>query len=354
MSAKKKSPDAALEAADLRAAKFTRMSMRLKAWWNGDETAADAIEQAVRKHLAERAMIRAAGTQVDVPARVKALQLAWGDGRIVAGLPQEGANDLALLGLPPKAKIALIGGGVSEPAMELIRGNDFSVVMYEWRGACLAPARRRVAVAGLADRVSVESFDLDAGLLPDDTFDAVISREEFGFCFEKKRLVRRIYQGLKPGGAWLGHELTGISGGVNPTAFATAWADPQLWDEEKLKAMFDERGFVFVSEEDESDALRKTLRAGLEKLADAVDVLARQANSPDSEPLLQLKELGWEAEATRARARALADGTLRRWRFLLRKPGGDFRMEIPAPEAPADIAAEIDMPPPVISPDAAP
>jgi len=344
MSAKKKSPDAALEAANFRAAKFARVSLRLKAWWNGEEAPQDAIEQAVRKHLAERAMIRAAGTQVDVPARVKALQLAWGDGRVSAALPQEGANDLALLSLPPKAKIALIGGGVSEPAMELIRDNEFSVTMYEWRGACLAPARRRVAVAGLADRIFVESFDLDAGLLPDDTFDAVISREEFAFCFEKKRLVRRIFQGLKPGGAWLGHELTGMPEGVNPTVFATAWADPQLWDEDRLKATFDERGFVLVSEEDESEALRKTLRAGLEKLADAVDVLARQANSPDSDPLLQLKELGWEAEATRARARSLADGTLRRWRFLLRKPGGDFRLDAPATVAGAPIAVDIEAP----------
>ncbi len=350
MSAKKKSPDAALEAADLRAARFTRLSLRLKAWWNGEEASPDIIEQAVRKHLAERAMIRAAGTQVDVPARVKALQLAWGDGRIMAGLPQEGATDLALLGLPPHSKIALIGGGVSEPAMELIRDGDHTVVMYEWRGACLAPARRRVAVAGLADRVQVESFDLDAGLLPDDTFDAVISREELAFCFEKKRLVRRIYQGLKPGGAWLGHELTGLAGCVNPTAFATAWADPQLWDEDALKATFDERGFVIVSEEDESDALRKALRAGLEKLADAVDVLARQANSPDAEPLLQLKELGWEAEATRARARSLADGTLRRWRFLLRKPGGDFRLEEPQATPEAALAPEIEMPAPVLAP----
>jgi len=248
------------------------------------------------------------------------------------------------LSLPQKAKIALIGGGVSEPAMELIRDNEFSVTMYEWRGACLAPARRRVAVAGLADRIFVESFDLDAGLLPDDTFDAVISREEFAFCFEKKRLVRRIFQGLKPGGAWLGHELTGMPEGVNPTVFATAWADPQLWDEDRLKATFDERGFVLVSEEDESEALRKTLRAGLEKLADAVDVLARQANSPDSDPLLQLKELGWEAEATRARARSLADGTLRRWRFLLRKPGGDFRLDAPATVAGAPIAVDIEAP----------
>ncbi|MET0547366.1 MAG: class I SAM-dependent methyltransferase [Caulobacterales bacterium] len=358
ISAKKKSsPAAAAEAADMRAANFARASMRLKAWWNGESIAPDAIEAAIRKRLAERAMIRAAGAQVEVPARVKALQLVWGEGRISVAPPQEAEQDLAALVLPPKSNIALIGGGVSEPAMELIKNNDFSVTMFEWRGACLAPARRRVAVAGLADRVNVESFDLDAGLLPDNAFDAVISRDELVFCFEKKRLVRRIHQGLKPGGVWLGHELTGAQDRLNQTAFATAWADPQLWDEEQLKPLFDERGFVLAEESDESETLRKALRAGLEKLADAVDVLARQAHAADGEPLMQLKELGWEAEATRARARALADGSLRRWRFLLRKPDPNAPV---AAEAPAFSvsdehegeggAAELTMPPPVIPP----
>lgn len=298
-------------------------------------------------------MIRAAGSQIEVPSRVKALQLVWGEGRIAAAVPGEAAADLAALNLPPKANIALIGGGVAEPAFDLIRGNDFSVTMYEWRGACLAPARRRVAVAGLADRINVKSFDLDAGLLPESAFDAVISRDELIFCFEKKRLVRRIHQGLKLGGVWLGHELVGAQEQLNQTAFATAWADPQIWDEEKLKAIFDERGFVLSEEADESEILRKALRAGLEKLADAVDVLARQAHAADGEPLMQLKELGWEAEATRARARVLGDGSLRRWRFMLRKPDPNAA-PVPTQEVQVNESEEpelgVTMPPPIIAP----
>src|SRR5262249_9765187 len=127
LTGKKKSPAAAVESADRRAAQFARTSLRLKAWWNGDSLSPEAIEAAIRKHLAERAMIRAAGTQVEVSARVKALQLVWGEGRISPSTQSDAAADIAALNLPPKANIALIGGGVAEPALDLIRGNDFSV-----------------------------------------------------------------------------------------------------------------------------------------------------------------------------------------------------------------------------------
>ncbi|MEQ1783855.1 MAG: hypothetical protein ABMA14_21060, partial [Hyphomonadaceae bacterium] len=94
-----------------------------------------------------------------------------------------------------------------------------------------------------------------------------------------------------------------------PTAFASAWAEPQLSTNDEIEELLQLAGFKSVRRVSANDLVLAAARQGY---ANLTQVLERAATNglTGREGALFLQELAWEAQSWRARTRAIEGGAL--------------------------------------------
>ncbi len=105
------------------------------------------------------------------------LEALWGDGYLSPGGPEEVAKVVEGLSLN-KCRMLDIGSGSGAIAVALIQDHDAAhVTGIDVEGPVCAAAERRVAAAGLSDRITIHK--VDPGPLPfaDATFHVVFSKD---------------------------------------------------------------------------------------------------------------------------------------------------------------------------------
>ncbi len=313
---------------DKRKLALTRAKFR--AWWEGEEfseaAAAAEIEAAVNEAAANDAGAEAElfdAPEYDLPARLVALAMLWGDGRVRPGDATADGLEPARIGLPAEGVLAVLGPGLHAPVVALANGHAGKIEVFEWREETLEALTHGIAKANLADRVSVTRIDIEAHVFAPGAYDGVFSIDDFAYCSYPPHLAQQLMKCLKPGACAVVETYVGLRADELRTAFASAFAEPQIRPHGDILQFFTDAGLALEADEDLTDEFLAMARASFKSLGE------RLTQGSPLEPAAA-RELAWEAEAWHVRLRLLAQRRIERRRFILRRPAQDANANAPA------------------------
>ena len=291
---------------------------RFAAWWEGeafDEAAAlAAIEAAANDKTTEGAEDALFDLPpFDMPPRLTALAALWGGGRVRPGDDASEKLEPARLGIAAEGVLAVLGPGLEAPLVAIAAAHAGKIEVFEWREESFEALKYGVAKANLTERVGLARIDLEAHVFPLAFYDGLISVDDFAYCGHPPHLALQVVKCLKPGAAAVVECYVGLKCAEFPTAFASAFAEPQIRAHGDLLQIFADAGLAVESDEDLTEEFLGLARDGFKRLS---EVLTGQAKLE----VAAARELAWEAEAWRVRMKLLAQRRLERRRFILRRP----------------------------------
>lgn len=318
---------------DKRRLKLTQA--RLRAWWDGAEFDQDAATAAVDAEIA--AAPEAARESdlfdeppFDYPARLVALAKLWGENRVRPGDDTLDALEPARIGIAPDGVLAVLGPGLVGPLIAIAGAHPGPIECFEWRDETVEALKYGVRKAGLEARAPVVRIDLEAHVWTPNSFDGLLSIDDFAYVGFPPHLAQQVMKLLKPGACAVVECYAGLPAPELATAFASSFAEPQIRARGDLLKFFEDVGLTLEADEDLTEEFLDLARQGFKRLGEALA-------EPGALDASTARELAWEAEAWRMRLKLLAQRRLERRRFILRKPG-----------------AENDNAPPAAAPDSAP
>jgi len=303
---------------------------KLRAWWEGEvfdeEAALAAYEAKLAATANENAEADAANVEdelfdelpFDMPPRLSALALIWGDGRVRPGDATGEALEPARIGVSADGVLAVWGPGLAAPVIALAGAHPGKIDVFEWREETVDALRHGVKQAKLDDRVSVVRIDLEAHVFQPASLDGILSIDDFAYVGYPPHLAQQVMKSLKPGACAVMEAYVGLKSDALKTAFASSFAEPQIRAHGDVLQFFRDVGLEIEADEDLTDEFLTTARGAFKQLGE------RLAQSGGIEPATA-RELAWETEAWRVRLMLLAQRRLERRRFVVRKP-------VPQPE----------------------
>lgn len=299
------------------------LKARIGAWWHGKDFDREAYLQQVEAEEAAKAAIPPKikplddGKRISKPTpRVAALETMWGRGRYVPG---DGELDAMLIEAMGRVrgrigKIGLLGvDSVSTDVLAEAAGEAMELV--EWREPCTKRSSE------LTENARVSYTDLDRmNRFEDGSLKSMISVDALTYVDHKAGLCSRVYRALRDGARWAVLDYS-ANPDFNPqTAFASAWAEPQLLHGEAIQSTLETTGFKLVRRVDATRVVIEAVKAAFARLGPALeDVVAEGVGGRDA--ALMLQEVSWEAVAWRKRLKALEAGQLRVDIWIVEKPG---------------------------------
>ncbi|MFT3727177.1 MAG: hypothetical protein QM759_05075 [Terricaulis sp.] len=304
---------------------------KLRAWWEGveyDEAAAVAAFEAANDAApategADEQLFDA--LPYDMPARLTALAALWGEGRVRPGAMTADAAPLILLNVEEAGVLAVLSPGMQAPVATLAQQHSGKIQVFEWRDETLEALKHGMKSAGLDERVSISRIDLEAHVFTQAAFDGLISTDDFAYCGHPPHLAQQIMKALKPGACAVIDAYVGLPIAELNTAFASAFAEPQIRAHGDLLQVFKETGLALESDEDITESFLDLARAGFKGLGDRL--------TADTLNVGAAQELAWEAQAWRVRMKLMTQRRLERRRFVVRRPKEAPATPAPAPEA---------------------
>ena len=298
---------------------------RLEAWWDGREFDPDDIKEKPPAPVKPpTAVSRAPKPQ----PRIGALELIWGLGRYSPGGGVLDAVLIEKLGRQ-RGRIGRLGliGTDAVTTDAVAEAFEEGVELAEWRKPC-ADRSRQVSESAL-----VTDCDLDRlRVFEDGSLKGALTVEALSFVDHKPGVAARVYRALRDGGRWVHMDYVAVNGFKPMASFATAWAEPQLLEEDEVKSIIESAGFQNVVCEDVTRVLAQAARGAFNRIGAALDDAVAIAGG-GREGALLLQELSWELTAWKARLKALENGGLRCCVWSSDKPGG-----APAAAAPSAVS----------------
>lgn len=295
--------------------RLARTRARLRAWWDGETFDEEAFkaEQANESELggADDALFEP--PPYDMPPRLAALGVIWGEDRVRPGDDTADALEPARLGVAPDGRVAVLGPGMVGPLAAFAGAHAGPIEVFEWREETVEALKYGVAKAKLDGRVSVTRVDLEAHVWTPGAFDGLWSVDDFAYCSFPPHLAQQIMKCLKPGACAVVESYVGLPCAELATAFASSFAEPQIRAHGDVLQVFKDTGFTVESDEDLTEEFLDTARQSLLRLG------SRLAD-PSKLDVAAARELAWEVEAWRMRLRLLGQRRLERRRLTLRKP----------------------------------
>jgi cyclopropane fatty-acyl-phospholipid synthase-like methyltransferase len=310
---------------------------KLRAWWDGEAFNEEAALAAYEASLVAAAANENSGDaddqlfdapQYDMPPRLSALALLWGEGRVRPGDSTADKLEPARIGLAPEGVLAVLGPGLVGPLAAVAAAHPGKIEAYEWREETIDALKHGVVAAKLDDRVTVTKIDLEAHVFTPASFDGLLSTDDFAYCGYPPHLAQQVMKSLKPGACAVVECYVGFKAEDLATAFASSFAEPQIRARADLLQFFHDTGLALEADEDLTDEFLDTARQAFKSLGAKLT----EAGAVDAGAA---RELAWESEAWRMRLMMLAQRRLERRRFTLRKA-----VEGAAESAPADTQAE--------------
>jgi hypothetical protein len=298
---------------------------KLAAWWDGaaydEEAALAAYEAKLAATANENVEAEAADVEdelfdelpFEMPARLSALALIWGEGRVRPGDATAEAMEPARIGVAADGVLAVWGPGLAAPVIAIASKHPGKIEVYEWREETIEALRHEVKQAKLDDRVSVTRIDLEAHVYPAASLDGIYSVDDFAYVGYPPHLAQQVMKSLKPGACAVLEAYVGFKSDALKTAFASSFAEPQIRAHGDVLQFFRDVGLQIEADEDLTDEFLTTARAAFKQLGE------RLAQSGGIEPVTA-RELAWETEAWRVRLMMLAQRRLERRRFVVRRP----------------------------------
>jgi SAM-dependent methyltransferase len=291
--------------------KLAQARARFQAWWQGEDLdpALAANDFGLEDELFD-------APEPELSARLAALELLWGAGRIAPGEDSADALAPAQLGVSDGAEVAVIGPGLAAPLIAFAGACGARLSVLEWREETVARLGWSLARARLGGRSQTTRIDLEAHVFAPEAFDGVWSLDEFSFVDEPARLAHQIARTLRPDGCALIEFYAGLPNTAYAPAFASSFAEPQIRAAGDVAQFLSDQGLSVEAQDDLSGEHLDSARQAFTRLEGA---LRGGGGAPD---LAVARELGWEAESWRVRIRLLSEGRLERRRIIARRPKG--------------------------------
>ncbi len=291
---------------------------KLRAWWDGDAFNEEAAIAAFEAKLAAEPEPEPANDteaelfEYELPARLQALAVLWGEDRVRPGDATADKLEPARIGLAPEGVLAVLGPGLAGPMVAVADAHPGKIEVFEWREETFDALKHGLTEAKLDDRVSATRIDLEAHVFTPGSFDGLLSIDDFAYCGYPPHLAQQIMKSLKPGACAVVEAYVGLKSPELATAFASSFAEPQIRAHGDVLQFFADAGLTLEADEDMTDDFLFTARAAFKQLGERL-AAAGGLEVPVA------RELAWEAEAWRMRLQLLATRRLERRRFILRK-----------------------------------
>lgn len=288
---------------------------RLRAWWDGEAFDEDAFkaEQANESALGGADDALFDPPPFDMPARLTALAVIWGEGRVRPGDDSADSLEPARIGAAPDARIAVLGAAMVGPLAAFASKHPGPIDVFEWREETLEALKYGVVKARLDGRVTVTRVDLEAHVWTPATFDGLWSVDDFAYCSFPPHLAQQMMKCLKPGACAVVETYLGLPCAELATAFASSFAEPQIRAHGDVLQVIKDTGFIVEADEDLTEEFLDTARQSLLRLGSVL-------SDPSKLDVASARELAWEVEAWRMRLKLLGQRRLERRRLTLRKP----------------------------------
>lgn len=292
---------------------------KLRAWWEGEEFNEEAALAEINAQLAAEPELEPANDtdavlfEYELPARLKALAVLWGEDRVRPGDATADTLEPARIGLPREGVLAVLGPGLAGPMVAVAAAHPGRIEVFEWREETFEALKHGIANAKLDDRISTARIDLEAHVFTPASFDGLLSIDDFAYCGYPPHLAQQIAKGLKPGACAVVEAYVGLKSPELATAFASSFAEPQIRAHGDVLQFFADAGLALEADEDMTEDFLFTARAAFKQLGERLTAAGKLE-------VAVARELAWEAEAWRMRLQLLATRRLERRRFVLRKP----------------------------------
>jgi cyclopropane fatty-acyl-phospholipid synthase-like methyltransferase len=296
--------------------KLALAKARFRAWWEGvgfDEASALAAFESVANDTGDADAELFDPPPFDVPPRLTALGMMWGERRIRPGEANDEHAVFATLSLNREGALALLGPGHAAPVLAYAEAHPGRIDVFEWREETVDALKHEVAKAKLDQRVAVSRIDLEAHVFAAQSYDALVSVDDFAYCSYPPHLAQQIFKCLKPGRRAALDVYVGLKAAELATAFASSFSEPQIRAHGDLLHFLRDVRLEVVSDDDLTDQFLRLARDGLTRLSDNMDAVA-QLNVHGAQ------ELAWEVEAWRMRVRLLLQRRLERRRIVVARP----------------------------------
>ncbi|MGE0044167.1 MAG: hypothetical protein AB7T08_00260 [Hyphomonadaceae bacterium] len=295
---------------------------RFRAWWEGEEfdeaAAAAAFEQAANDVEPEPTPPEGepdifAEEPLELPPRLAALAKLWGEGRVAPGDETAEALEPARLGLEANGVLAVLGPGLVAPLKALAGAHQGEIAAFEWRDETRGTLHEMLKRANLS-RIVPAPLDLDTWAPAAETYDGILSLDEFTYAANAPRLAVQIAKALKPGACAVIETYCAVPTPALPPAFAASFAEPQLRPAGDIAEVLTDAGLTVEANEDLSAEHGELARNGFKRLEAALAEAVGEGLDPNV-----MREIAWEAEAWRERLKLLAQKRLERRRLIVRK-----------------------------------
>jgi phosphoethanolamine N-methyltransferase len=198
------------------------------------------------------------------------LEELWGEGFLSPGGPEEVARTVDGVDLTG-ATVIDIGCGSGGATMALVRDHGAGrVIGIDVERPVCERARARIARAGLADRIEIRLVEPGPLPFPDESVDAVFSKDSIVHIADKESLARDVFRVLRPGGWFVASDWLISHDGEPSPAMATYIAAEALEfgmaSPARYRRALEAAGFVDVVLRDRNQWYREVARHELDRL----------------------------------------------------------------------------------------
>jgi ubiquinone/menaquinone biosynthesis C-methylase UbiE len=263
-------------------------------------------------------------SRAEAPATVPPLDRAtvaqwlWGPGFIMPGDEHYVLELVKPFCLTPAMSMLDLSAGLGGPARAIAEAYGTYVTGLERSPERAKRGMEMSVTANLGKKATITQFNPESMELRVNSFDCILGRGSTYNVVEKERMLRVVFQGLKPRGQFLLNEFT-VDPALSKRPELAAWMaresfPPVLWTIEQYNDCLTSLGFDIRVVEDVTLMYRQMIVAGWARLLKEVD-LKTMARS-------HLRVVVNEAELWALRIAALQSGAVRVYRLhaLANKP----------------------------------
>jgi ubiquinone/menaquinone biosynthesis C-methylase UbiE len=250
--------------------------------------------------------------------RATVAQWLWGPGYIMPGDEHYVLELVKPFGLTPAMSMLDLSAGLGGPARAIAQAYGTYVTGLERSPERAKRGMEMSVAANLGKKAVISQFNPESMELRPNSFDCILGRGSTYNVVEKERMLRVVFQGLKPRGQFLLNEFT-VDPALSKRPELKAWMaresfPPVLWTIEQYNDCLTSLGFDIRVVEDVTLMYRQMIVAGWARLIKEVD-LKTMARA-------HLRVVVNEAELWALRIAALESGAVRVYRLhaLANKP----------------------------------
>lgn len=294
---------------------------------NGAET---APKDALDKAIAEKVEEAEAATEEEAPkdnlpfdpwdkARIEIAQYVWGPGYCGPGGPEHIITISKLLALSPELSMADLGAGLGGPMRTLVEQFGVWAMGYEESANKVEAGNQLSKMAGMMKKAPLTQFKLSPEYEFDRRYDRFILRDELHLVEDKRGILTRLEDTLKPEGLILLTDYVLADESVVAADSYKEWRDgepirPHMVTQQEYAELISKAGLALRVNEDRT---KEQIDLITHAWSGVDELIAKLMADPNSKHLV--KVLAKEAELWNRRVKVMQRGRIKYCRFLAAK-----------------------------------